>query len=271
MNSDADHPQPEAPEGGAAAPSVPDITGPEPSSVQLDEAPADVVEPAAPAASAADEPVSESPPPRVPQAETPKLTTPLRVEPPLPSRSHDVSLALLNALERLLKFTAASLMRPKVRLVVIGAILIILGVWAIDHSVWTFPLVIIGIVMILVAWVGSRLEGRFGIEWNEGGAGFEMQARFKSRAELLPGPSASTSHTGPRTTVRTTHYSAGGADETVIEGEAHTIEIDVEELKALVEAAERSGSVSSATANGSHVSWQGSSTGVDRGVNGPGG
>jgi hypothetical protein len=264
MTPDADLPQPEASEAGAPAPSVPEIPESEVSTAQVNTPQVDVTAPSA------DVPVIESPPTQAPHVEIPKATAPPRVEAPLAPKSHDVSLALLNALERLLKFTAASLMRPKVRLVVIGAILIILGVWAIDHSVWTFPLVIIGIVMILVAWVGSRLEGRFGIEWNEGGAGFEMQARFKSRAELLPGPAANTSHTSPKTTVRTTHFSANGADETVIEGEAHTIEIDVEELKALVEAAER-GSASSATANGSHVSWQGSSTGVDRGVNGPGG
>jgi hypothetical protein len=56
----------------------------------------------------------------------------------------------------------------------------------------------------------------------------------------------------------------------VIEGEAHTIEIDVEELRALVEAAERA-TMSSATANGTPVAWQSSSSRVDRDIDVAGG
>jgi hypothetical protein len=244
MTHDADQPQAEAPPTDAA---------------QNDAPPSDALR-------------TDTPPTDDPRVEplgstAPRPSAPPRVEATHPSRRNAVGLALLNALERLLKSAAASQLRPKVRLVTVGVILIIIGGWFINHSVWTFPLVIIGVVMIMVAWVGSRLEGRFGIEWNEDGAGFEMQARFKARAPALPPPAASSAYAGP-------HNARSGAadagDDTVIEGEAHTIEIDVEELRALIEAAER-GTMTSATAEGTHVSWQSPSSGVDRGVNGAGG
>jgi hypothetical protein len=213
------------------------------------------------------QPPAEAPPTDDPRVEPLAATTPPRVETTPAPRSHERTLALLNALERLAKWVVTSLMRPKVRLVAVGTILIVIGVFFIDHSVWTFPLVVVGVVMIMVAWVGSRLEGRFGIEWNEDGAGFEMQARFKARAHALPAPAVSSSHAGPPAA---TNFSATGVDDTVIEGEAHTIEIDVEELRALVEAAER-GTMSSATATGTPVSWQGRGADADRGVKAPGG
>jgi hypothetical protein len=148
--------------------------------------------------------------------------------------------------------------------VVVGIALIVFGAFLINHSVWTFPLVIIGAIMIIVAWVGTRLEGRFGIEWSDGGAGFEMRARFRPALELqvraphlpaAPAPFPATTMPSTSTSTDTQPREDPAVDAEVIEGEAHTIEIDVEELRALVAAAERA-TTSTATTNGTSVSWR---------------
>jgi hypothetical protein len=178
---------------------------------------------------------------------------------PRAPRDHTVALAALKLFERSIVWLVGQLIKPKARVVVVGILLIVFGAFVIDHSVWTFPMVVIGAIMIIVAWVGTRLEGRFGIEWGDGGAGFEMRARFRPALEMrakaphltVPAPASSTStDTQPRTT-------PAPVEDDVIEGEAHTIEIDVEELKALVAAAERANhSTATATTNGTTVSWQ---------------
>ena len=159
--------------------------------------------------------------------------------------------------------------RPRVRTAVVGVLLIVLGAAIINNSAWTFPVVLVGIIMIVVAWVGGRLEGRFGIEWGEAGAGFELRARFRSAGVSTP-PHTRPLPAGPSTTTTTavaaapavTATTTAGAEtplapeaDVVIDGEAHTIEIDVNELKALIAAAERSPS-ETATVNGTRVSWQ---------------
>lgn len=117
------------------------------------------------------------------------------------------------------------LTRPHVRAVLVGVVLIVLAITVLDHSVWTLPLLIVGLVMVIVAWVGRRLEGRFAIEWGEDGAGFEMRARFKASE---PAPAA-----------RASSAALPEAPLPAIEGEAHTVEIDVVELRALIDAAQR--------------------------------
>jgi hypothetical protein len=198
-----------------------------------------------------------------------------------PGRGQRAAVATLHQLERVLVWAGAQLMRPKIRSVVVGLLLVLIGAFVIDHSVWTFPIVIVGIVMIVVAWVGSRLEGRFGIEWSDQGAGFEMRARFKAAnppllvAAPLPAstpPPPTTTATGSTTSTQSTATTATADDDgpTVIEGEAHTIEIDIAELKALIEAAELA-TATTKTTNGTHVSWRESSAGIDRGLDGAGG
>jgi hypothetical protein len=167
--------------------------------------------------------------------------------------------------ERLGRWTVALLARPRVRTVLVGIALIIVGAFFIQHSVWTFPIVILGILMVIVAWVGSRLEGRFAVEWGEAGAGFEMRARFKSAsttrlgAPPLPAPrqtvgSTTISPTGPVS--ETEIPEADTVENETIEGEAHTIEIDAEEFRALVRAAEQLAARESASTGGMPVSWQ---------------
>jgi hypothetical protein len=127
------------------------------------------------------------------------------------------------------------LSRPRVRLAVSGVILLLVGGLQLTSSVWTLPLVLAGALMVATAWIGYRLEGSFTVEWGQAGTQLGVRARVKpAHAEppALPAP-PSVAATDPTS-----------ADNEVIEGEAHTVEIDVAELKALIAAAEgRSASV----------------------------
>lgn len=106
--------------------------------------------------------------------------------------------------------------RPRVRLCLIGVLLLAAGVF-VGTSFWTLPLVVIGALMVVVAWVGHRLEGRFVVEWGEGGTELALRATLKP---ALPAPRV--------------RDEAGE----VIDGEAHTVEIDVADLRALLAAVE---------------------------------
>jgi CBS-domain-containing membrane protein len=110
-----------------------------------------------------------------------------------------------------------------VRCAIVGGLLAVAGATVLSHSAWTLPVAIVGLLMVIVAWIGRRLEGRFAIEWSDAGAGFEMHARVKAPAPM-PARRAAL---------------AEATLEPPIEGEAHTVEIDTHELKALIEAAER--------------------------------
>lgn len=121
------------------------------------------------------------------------------------------------------------LSRPRVRLTATGVLLLLIGGLLVTSSVWTLPLVIIGALMVVIAWIGCRLDGRFAIEWGDTGTQLEFRAKIKA-AEPPQTPSGS-------------HYLARTAepepeDAEVVEGEAHTVEIDVANLKALIAAAE---------------------------------
>lgn len=116
----------------------------------------------------------------------------------------------------------------------IGIILLVVAVFGIVSSVWTLPLVIVGAVMVLVAWIGVRLDGRFAIEWGETGTRVEFRAQIKApppaRSAIAPA-----SVGAPAVRVPTL---AQISDPDVIDGEGHTVEIDVAELKALIASAE---------------------------------
>ncbi|HEX4009483.1 MAG TPA: hypothetical protein VHX62_05725 [Solirubrobacteraceae bacterium] len=122
----------------------------------------------------------------------------------------------------------AWLMRPRVRLTLVGVLLLVTGALVLTNSVWTLPLVIVGAMMVGTAWIGHRLEGRFAVEWGETGTQLAFRATIKAaqrNAGAVPalgeGPADATATAGD-----------------VIEGEAHTVEIDVAELTALIAAAE---------------------------------
>lgn len=129
----------------------------------------------------------------------------------------------------------AWLMRPRVRLAVTGALLLLVGLIA-TNTVWTLPLVIVGALMVAVAWVGRRLEGRFALEWGEGGTQLAFRATIKPAQPTTDAPALPATSQAGSTPVRRVEISRGSDD--VIEGEAHTVEINVGELKALIAAAE---------------------------------
>ncbi len=132
-------------------------------------------------------------------------------------------------------WVSGQLRRPRTRLAVIGVVLLLVAIVGLVSSVWTLPLVIVGIVMVLVAWIGARLDGRFAVQWGETGTQLEFRAQIKAPAPtpaaLAPAPAVP----GPAVRVPTLTQID---DSDVIEGEGHTVEIDVAELKALIASAE---------------------------------
>jgi hypothetical protein len=135
--------------------------------------------------------------------------------------------------DRLAEATATAhawLMRPRVRLSVTGVLLLLIGVLLMANSVWTLPLVIAGSLMVVIAWIGHRLEGRFAVEWGHTGTQLAFRATIRAPQQSREGPLRISPASRELLGVR------GVSD--IIEGEAHTIEIDVAELKALIAAAE---------------------------------
>jgi hypothetical protein len=102
-------------------------------------------------------------------------------------------------------------------------------------------LIVVGIVMVVIAWVGSRLDGRFAVEWGEGGTQLEFRAQIKPPppvahpVRLSPIPSAVPSAQLSQLRSQARSELDNGH---VIEGEGRTVEIDVAELKTLIRAAE---------------------------------
>lgn len=123
------------------------------------------------------------------------------------------------------------LARPRVRLTVTGVILLLVGGLLVTSSVWTLPLVIAGGLMVVIAWIGCRLDGRFAVDWGETGTRLEFLAEIKA---AQPARSAL-----PQTASSSQYVStAEPEDAEVVEGEAHTVEIEIADLKALIAAAE---------------------------------
>jgi hypothetical protein len=134
--------------------------------------------------------------------------------------------------ERLSKAFYEWVRRPRVTLCLAG-ILLAFGGLLMTNSVWTLPLVIVGAVMVVVAWVGHRLEGRVAVEWGRSGTELAIRATVKP-ARHVPATAIGGSDTqqlAPAPPTEDRH------DE-VIEGEAHTVEVDMAELKALIAAAQ---------------------------------
>jgi hypothetical protein len=132
--------------------------------------------------------------------------------------------------ERLSKAFYEWVRRPRVTLCLAG-ILLAFGGLLMTNSVWTLPLVIIGAVMVVVAWVGHRLEGRVAVEWGQSGTELAIRATVKP-ARHVPNTAIAASDT-PQPALPT-----GDQHDEVIEGEAHTVEVDLAQLKALIAAAQ---------------------------------
>ena len=125
---------------------------------------------------------------------------------------------------------------PRTRLGAVGVILLLIGVLWITNSVWTLPLIVAGIVMVVIAWVGSRLDGRFAVEWGSGGTQLEFRAQIKAPPPVAPKIRLSPPPAQAQPLRRPSRAELDSND--VIEGEGHTVEIDVAELKTLIRAAE---------------------------------
>lgn len=119
--------------------------------------------------------------------------------------------------------------RPRVQLTLLGCVLLLLAAFVVTGSAWTAPLAIVGIVALVVAWFGSRLDGRLVLEWGESGVSFELKTdiiapeRPRQRVESL---------------AIARRLDATSGDALVLEGSAETVEIDIAELKALIALAE---------------------------------
>jgi hypothetical protein len=135
------------------------------------------------------------------------------------------------------------LSRPRVRLAVTGVALLAIGGLELLSSVWTLPLVLVGAVMVVTAWIGHRLEGRFAIEWGKTGTELAFRARIGAPQDGRRGSPHDGRPGVPPNPVTALDGVADPPDAEVIEGDAHTVEIDVAELKALIAAAERSQTV----------------------------
>ena len=182
-----------------------------------------------------DAPAATPEPTPVPEAAPAPEVTPLAAAPAGPSGP-----GTAEQIEAWLGRAGRAALRPRVRSVLVGVLLIVLAATVAQSSMWTLPLVIVGTVMIVVAWIGSRMEGRFAFEWGEGGAGLQLQARFKAPA---PAPKPLPVSTAPAAAP----VSSTAAMPETIEGEAHTIELDLEELRRLIAAAERAGDSTATT------------------------
>jgi hypothetical protein len=134
-------------------------------------------------------------------------------------------------------------MRPRVRLSVTGAILLLIGTLLATNSVWTLPLVIVGALMIVIAWIGHRLEGRFAVEWGEAGTQLALRATVKPARAMDEAPPrrGALDPPSPWPAQSQSQSPEKPGREQVIDGEAHTVEIDVTELKALIDAVESIG------------------------------
>ena len=126
------------------------------------------------------------------------------------------------------------LSRPRVRLTVTGVILLVVGGLVLSSSVWTLPLVIAGALMVVIAWVGRRIDGRFAVEWGETGTQLEFRAEIRAAHAVSTEPALMSSRARAIEGVREAELE----DADVVEGEAHTVEIEVRELKALIAAVE---------------------------------
>jgi hypothetical protein len=157
-------------------------------------------------------------------AEAPRTQVPPPPAPPLVTPEQVVAAAAA---------VAAWLARPRVRVTVIGALLLLIGGLMMTNSVWTLPLVLVGALMVVTAWIGRRLDGRFAVDWGETGTQLEFRAEIKA-ARLTPAPVRVAQAPSP---ALRGEVEAGSRDD-VVDGEAHTVEIDVAELRALIAAAE---------------------------------
>ncbi len=157
--------------------------------------------------------------------------------PPPPASPTDRPSQLPHHLATASRFAGRQLLRPRVRVALLGAALIAAAVLWVDGSLGTV-LTSVGIVMLVVAWLGSRMQGRFAVEWGESGTRVEFDAGLKPAPEPVRPALNPARAAAPAAPGLAAAPPPPPAPE-VIEGEAHTVEIDVTELRRLIAAAEQ--------------------------------
>ena len=111
--------------------------------------------------------------------------------------------------------------RRGLRVGLLGAFLVILGAYLGGGSALTAPLLVAGLVLIFLGALGPRLSGRLHVEWGAHGASIDLRTEVAA-----PGV-----HPRPELPA------AAPAEPKVIESSGETVEIELAELQALVDAA----------------------------------
>jgi hypothetical protein len=161
--------------------------------------------------------------------------------PPPPHGEHrdEVRITLAEALHELARpltrLGNALVERAGLRLALIGVALVIAAFELGAGSALSVPLLVVGLVMLVVGALGSRLRGRFAVDFGPGGAVIEARAEIAPPRRTAPVTSPPTK---PRITLVTPTASDQSGPDDVIEGHGETIEMDVAQLKRLL-AAER--------------------------------
>lgn len=136
-------------------------------------------------------------------------------------------------LERGLRSLARELNeRRGLRVSLLGGLMIFIALILGMNSALTIPFVAVGCVMIAAGALGPRLNGRIAVEWGASGTVIEL------RTEITPPGTVAVEHgrTLPLPAV-VGEQPAAEAEAEVIEGIGETIEIEVSELEALLDAA----------------------------------
>jgi hypothetical protein len=111
--------------------------------------------------------------------------------------------------------------RRGLRVGLLGALLVVLGAYLGGGSALTVPLMVVGLALIFLGALGPRLSGRLHVEWGADGASIDLRTQVAA-----PG-----THSPPELAA------APAAEPKVIESTGETVEIELAELNALVDAA----------------------------------
>lgn len=147
--------------------------------------------------------------------------------------------------------------RRGLRVALAGGIVLLVALRLGTDSALSVPLLVVGLVMVVVGAMGPRLRGRFAVEFGPDGTSIELQTHIAAPGTVAaPAPAIAEGPARPR--IALVHPAPAqpatddpGApvvdvrepvpeDAMVVEGHGETIEMDVEQLRALL-AAERAG------------------------------
>ena len=120
--------------------------------------------------------------------------------------------------------------RRGLRIGLLGALMVFVALILGMNSAWTIPFVAVGCVMIAAGALGPRLNGRVAVEWGASGTVIEL------RTEITPPGTVAAEH-GRTLPLPAVVGAETAAEAEVIEGTGETIEIEVSELEALLDAA----------------------------------